>query len=120
MSVFRSAILACCLIIFPHVADTQTIDRQSVMQACIGDYRAHCFGVMPGEGRILQCLAKQLEQLAPACRELVVAGTTCLGDAQRLCNQIEPGEGRIMACLKNNLPNVSADCGKALSTYAAR
>jgi len=115
---FRSVLLACCLIFLSPAAHTQTIDRQSVMQACMGDYRAHCFGVMPGEGRILQCLSTQIDQLAPTCRELVVAGTNCLSDAQRLCNGIEPGDGRIMACLRDNLPNVSAECGKAISTYA--
>jgi hypothetical protein len=37
-------------------------------QACGGDYRALCRGLMPGGGRALQCLADHQESLSEPCR----------------------------------------------------
>ena len=39
--------------------------------ACMGDYEKYCKGVMPGGGRIIACLAKESDKLAPACRKVL-------------------------------------------------
>ncbi|MEK1887749.1 MAG: cysteine rich repeat-containing protein [Phyllobacterium sp.] len=40
-------------------------------QACMPDYEKYCTGVAPGGGRIIACLAKQLDKLSPECRKVV-------------------------------------------------
>ncbi|SDP91262.1 Cysteine rich repeat-containing protein [Phyllobacterium sp. YR620] len=42
-------------------------------EACMPDYQKYCTGVAPGGGRIFECLAKQLDQLSPACKKVVEA-----------------------------------------------
>ena len=44
--------------------------------ACMGDYQKYCKGVTPGGGRIIACLAKESDKLAPACKKV-------LADAQK-------------------------------------
>lgn len=44
--------------------------------ACMGDYEKYCKSVEPGGGRIIACLAKQSDKLAPACKKV-------LADAER-------------------------------------
>jgi hypothetical protein len=33
--------------------------------------RGACPGVIPGGGRVLECLAKQMDKLSPACQKVV-------------------------------------------------
>jgi len=49
-------------------AMAQTAEQQA---ACGGDFRKLCPGVMPGGGRILDCLAKQKDKLSPACKKVI-------------------------------------------------
>lgn len=39
--------------------------------ACKGDYEKYCKGTLPGGGRIIACLAKSGDKLAPACRKVL-------------------------------------------------
>ena len=39
--------------------------------ACMGDYQKFCKSVTPGGGRIIACLAKQSDKLAPACKKVL-------------------------------------------------
>ncbi|GEC58559.1 hypothetical protein ABIF38_002216 [Bradyrhizobium japonicum] len=39
--------------------------------ACMGDYEKFCKSVTPGGGRIIACLAKQSDKLAPACKKVL-------------------------------------------------
>ena len=41
--------------------------------ACMGDYEKYCKSVAPGGGRIIACLAKQSDKLAPACKKVLEA-----------------------------------------------
>jgi Cysteine rich repeat len=41
--------------------------------ACMGDYEKYCKGVAPGGGRIIACLSKQSDKLAPACKAVLIA-----------------------------------------------
>jgi hypothetical protein len=38
---------------------------------CGADVRSLCGGVMPGGGRIVQCLASNAASLSPACKEVL-------------------------------------------------
>ncbi|MGY4256148.1 hypothetical protein ACVI1L_003216 [Bradyrhizobium sp. USDA 4516] len=37
----------------------------------MGDYEKFCKSVTPGGGRIIACLAKQSDKLAPACKKVL-------------------------------------------------
>ena len=39
--------------------------------ACMGDYQKYCKGTKPGGGRIIACLAKSSDKLAPACKKVL-------------------------------------------------
>jgi len=41
--------------------------------ACHGDVKTFCAGVMPGGGRILDCLAKHKDKISPACGKVVAS-----------------------------------------------
>jgi hypothetical protein len=41
--------------------------------ACMGDYEKYCKGTTPGGGRIIACLAKSSDKLAPACKKVLAA-----------------------------------------------
>jgi Cysteine rich repeat len=41
--------------------------------ACQADFAKYCKGVEPGGGRIIECLAKQMEKLTPDCQKVVKA-----------------------------------------------
>ena len=73
MSAFRCTIfsLAAALIagIAPH-AMAQTAQQRT---ACQGDAKKLCPGVAPGDGRILECLAKQKSSLSDPCKVVVEA-----------------------------------------------
>ena len=56
------------LVAVSHSAIAQSADQQA---ACGADFRKLCPGVMPGGGRVLDCLAKQKDKLSPACKKVV-------------------------------------------------
>jgi hypothetical protein len=41
--------------------------------ACMGDYEKFCKGVAPGGGRIIACLSKSSDKLAPDCKKVLTA-----------------------------------------------
>jgi flavorubredoxin len=41
--------------------------------ACQADFEKYCPGVQPGGGRIIECLAKELDKLTPECKAVVEA-----------------------------------------------
>lgn len=41
--------------------------------ACQADFEKLCAGVEPGGGRVVECLAKQLDKLTPQCKAVVEA-----------------------------------------------
>jgi hypothetical protein len=60
------AVIVCAAI--PAFAQDMTAEQRT---ACMGDYERYCKGTMPGGGRIIACLAKQNDKLAPACKKVV-------------------------------------------------
>jgi len=50
-----------------------------VRQACKADVYALCAGVMPGGGRIKQCMLEKRDQLSEECRSALVAARNAPG-----------------------------------------
>ena len=40
-------------------------------EACGGDFGKFCKGTVPGGGRIIACLARHNDELAPACQKVL-------------------------------------------------
>jgi hypothetical protein len=51
-------------------AQTLTAEQQA---ACKADYQKYCKGTIPGGGRIIACLNKQVDQISAACRKVLDA-----------------------------------------------
>jgi len=89
---------------------------------CQADIARLCEGVLPGGGRILQCLMEREREISPACKEHAGAQLrkvktravswqeACGPDVERLCKGVPPGEGRILACLEEHRDEISPIC----------
>jgi hypothetical protein len=88
---------------------------QSFRSACMSDYQQHCFGVMPGGGRILACLNEHYADLAPACAKAVALGSQCVEDYKTLCPDVSPQGPELRACLIRHEDQLSARCASVLS-----
>jgi Cysteine rich repeat len=53
-------------------ANAQTDQRG----ACKADYDKYCAGTLPGGGRVVACLNKQLPQLSDACKKVLASRKT--------------------------------------------
>ncbi len=58
--------LGFCL--FSGLAFAQTAAERA---ACQADFEKYCKGVEPGGGRVMECLAKQLDKLSPQCKQVI-------------------------------------------------
>jgi hypothetical protein len=56
----------------PATAFAQTAEQKA---ACKADYKKFCTGVLPGGGRLIQCLSKHLSDLSPECQKVVKANS---------------------------------------------
>ena len=88
---------------------------QSLRTACMSDYHRHCFGVMPGGGRILACLNEHYADLKPACAKAVALGSQCVEDYKTLCPDVSPQGPELRACLIRHEDQLSPRCASALS-----
>lgn len=94
---------------------------QASLLDCGADVARVCPDVVPGGGRILQCLERRRDRLSPACRARIERGRSvrstffaCNQDAARFCGDLRPGGGRIVRCLIENEDRISPDCATAL------
>ena len=70
LSYFAAAIIATLPI---SSAFAQTADQRG---ACKADYDKYCAGTLPGGGRVVACLNKQLPQLSDACKKVLASRKT--------------------------------------------
>lgn len=114
----------------PDFASANWFERRALaragLRACGGDIARLCPGVVPGGGRIAQCLTDNRDRLSPSCQRYVDLATTartayfaCNDDAARLCAHVPPGGGRIISCLLQNEPLVSPACRNSIAEAEA-
>jgi hypothetical protein len=68
----RAILTATALLCLSQAAFAQELTAEQ-RDACKGDYEKYCKSVVPGGGRIIACLAKQTDKLAPACKKVLEA-----------------------------------------------
>jgi hypothetical protein len=54
-------------------AQAAETSRQAIRQACADDVRALCAGVIPGGGRIKQCIVENRDRLSDGCKSALLA-----------------------------------------------
>ena len=113
------ALCAVCLIGLasaPVRAQQKPELQPEVAPACAADAKKFCAGIHPGSGKIIECLKKNTDALAPDCKLTVAEGRTtippspCKADIEKLCSTVEPGQGRIGECLRKSSSMLSAQC----------
>ncbi len=68
----RMTVLMAVLLSLSTAAHAQELTAQQ-RSACMGDYEKFCKGVEPGGGRIIACLSKSSDKLAPNCKKVLSA-----------------------------------------------
>jgi hypothetical protein len=110
--------LTLCLVagaVLPVRAQTAGVTPE-VAPVCGPDVKKFCAGIRPGEGKIAECLKKNVDALDPDCKVTVAEGrptippSPCKADIEKLCPTIDPGQGRIAECLRKNAVLLSAQC----------
>lgn len=104
---------------------------------CAQDLQRLCYGVAPGEGRLIQCLLSHRGQLSPACMFRVAAAppapgvagpattgggmkTSCGSDVQKLCVGVSRENGGVIKCLLSHRIELSLTCQAFLKEMRAR
>jgi hypothetical protein len=64
----RAGMIALMLSVPSTLALAQTAAERT---ACSGDVKTFCAGLMPGGGRLLNCLADHKDKISPACAKVV-------------------------------------------------
>src|SRR5271157_3252067 len=76
---------------------------------CGQDLHRFCYGVQPGEGRLIQCLSSHRSQLSPACLSRLAAARPTLGAVASSQNTQSPGP-----------PSANPSTGHAVTASALR
>jgi hypothetical protein len=105
------------------VADTLKAKRltQEFAEACRRDTEELCAGLLPGGGRIIQCLDEHQVELSPSCRNEVgwiteaslkisTLKRACKADVDRLCPGVPAEAGAMLSCLQANEDQLSSEC----------
>ncbi len=90
--------------------------------ACLKDAKAQCPGVVPGGGKIRDCLKTHIKDLSDECKEVLVKAVNvkaCADDVKQNCAGIEAGGGKIEACMKAHVADLSDACKVAIANAAA-
>jgi len=93
------------------------------MKACEQDVETFCAGVERGEGRIIECLKANFEQLSPQCAEKIgkmekrreAIEAACGDDAQQLCPGLEGKQLR--KCMKSHRDELSPECEQVIGKH---
>lgn len=86
---------------------------EDMRYACAADADRLCPYVIPGRGRIIECLWANEDALRDGCYHAVQIAKTihvCRVDYYRLCAHVRPGGGRIVRCFERNEPRLSPVC----------
>lgn len=64
-------LLVAAALLLAGLSSTALAQTAEQRAACEADVKKLCSGIMPGGGRILDCLAKQKDKLSDACKKVV-------------------------------------------------
>jgi hypothetical protein len=68
----RTILAATAVLCMSQATSAQELTAEQ-RSACMADFEKYCKSVTPGGGRIIACLSKQSDKLAPACKKVLAA-----------------------------------------------
>lgn len=84
---------------------------------CREEFKKVCGSVEKGEGRIIDCIEKNLSSFSPKCAERAkmrqekhAKMKACHEEMKKLCGSVEKGEGRKKKCMEENKSKLSSEC----------
>ena len=108
--------LSAMLLLSPSMASAE------LSGACLKDAKALCPGVVPGGGKIRDCLKTHIKDLSDECKGVLVKAVNvkaCADDVKKHCADVKAGDGRIEACMKSHVADLSDACKVAMANAAA-
>ena len=108
--------LAAMLLLPPSMASAE------LSGACLKDAKALCPGVVPGGGKIRECLKTHIKDLSDECKGVLVKAVNvkaCADDVKKHCADVKADDGRIEACMKSHVSDLSDACKVAMANAAA-
>jgi hypothetical protein len=109
------------------VAAGQCIKKESMASAelagdCLSDAKKLCPGVVPGGGKIGECLKTHIKDLSDVCTDVAVKAVNvkqaCADDVKQHCADAQ-GKGPVKACMKSHVADLSDACKVAIANAAA-
>jgi hypothetical protein len=64
------------LLAYAVPADAQAAPSTQLRQACSADARSLCSGIVPGGGRIKQCMIEKRDQLSQPCKDALMGASS--------------------------------------------
>ena len=116
VAITSALFLAAMLLLPPSMASAE------LSGACLKDAKALCPGVVPGGGKIRECLKTHIKDLSDECKGVLVKAVNvkaCADDVKKHCADVSAGEGRIETCLKSHVADLSDACKVGLANAAA-
>ena len=116
MAITSALFLAAMLLLSPSMASAE------LAGACLSDAKKLCPGVVPGGGKIRECLKSHIKDLSDECKDVLVKAVNakaCADDVKQHCAGMEAGGGKIEACLKAKIADLSDACKVALANSVA-
>jgi hypothetical protein len=116
----------------PECVERMRADAKKFLQVsadCLDDVDRFCSDVEPGQGRVIVCLSRHEQDLAPVCRKHLQEGRrnvrrklagACDGDIETICKGVRPGRGRIQRCLEQHKDELSTGCVEKLKADQER
>ena len=111
-----SSVFLAVMLLLPSMASAE------LTGACLSDAKKLCPGVVPGGGKIRECLKTNIKDLSDECKDVLVKAVNakaCADDVKKHCADIQAGDGRIEACIKSHVADLSDACKVALANSAA-
>ena len=111
-----SSVFLAVMLLLPSMASAE------LTGACLSDAKTLCPGVVPGGGKIRECLKTNIKDLSDECKDVLVKAVNakaCADDVKKHCADIKAGDGRIEACIKSHVADLSDACKVALANSAA-
>ncbi len=98
-------------------------------QKCGSDVKEFCFGIKPGDGRLMKCLKENSESISGECSQYTESlkkevfsrmrefRRACGSDMSRFCSGVKRGEGRILRCLYSKRGELQEGCRSVVDEY---
>lgn len=87
--------------------------------ACKEEVKKVCGEVEKGEGRIKDCISKNLSSFSQNCQQRIEkrmkrkeARKGCREEVSKLCPGMKPGDGKLRQCIEENKESLSSECKK--------